>query len=197
MTNADFTARCMAGKALDDIAGKQDVIADLDTIRSGAAAGATAVQPATMEIALTAKQDTLTAEQLAAVNSGITVTDVEQIETNKNNILSLNQTSQYNMAGMYDSGTGRATFAALYKLAIDSLGLDTSVLHHYIVHVYTNTVSPTADLLIMYGTYYHNNSISHAVLYNSQLSYYADNTQGTLVVSGGDNTIHASVRFLD
>ena len=54
MMNTDFTARCIAGKAIEDIAGKQD---------------------------------TLTAEQLAAVNSGITSADVEQIETNKNNIL--------------------------------------------------------------------------------------------------------------
>lgn len=122
---------------------------------------------------------------------------VEQVAENENNILSLNQASPYNMAGTYSSETGRASFAELYKLALDSLGLDTSVLHHYIVHVYTNTVSPTADLLIMYGTYYYNNSISHAVLYNSQLSYYADNKQGTLLVSGGDDTIHASVRFLD
>ena len=36
------------------------------------------------------KQATLTTAQLAAVNSGITSTDVEQIETNKNNILSDN-----------------------------------------------------------------------------------------------------------
>lgn len=112
-------------------------------------------------------------------------------------VTTLNQASQYNMVGAYNSETGRTTFAALYRLALETLGLDTSVLHHYIVHVYTNTVSPTADLLIMYGTYYHNNSVSHAVLYNSQISYYADNTQGTLVVSGGDNTIHASVCFLD
>ena len=53
MTNTDFTARCMAGKALDDVAGKQEK---------------------------------LTVEQLAAVNSGITLADVEQIQTNKNNI---------------------------------------------------------------------------------------------------------------
>ena len=53
MTNTGFTARCMAGKAIEDIAGKQV---------------------------------TLNTEQLAAVNSGITSTDVEQIETNKNNI---------------------------------------------------------------------------------------------------------------
>lgn len=70
-----------------DLSTKQDTISDLSTIRSGAAAGATAVQPATMETALDAKQDTLTTEQLAAVNSGIDSTKVGQIETNKNNII--------------------------------------------------------------------------------------------------------------
>lgn len=35
--------------SLEDLAGKQDVISDLDTIRSGAAAGATAVQPAALD----------------------------------------------------------------------------------------------------------------------------------------------------
>lgn len=67
--------------------GLQDTISDLDTIRAGAAAGATAVQPADMTTALTAKQDALSTAQLSAVNSGITSTDVEQITTNKNNIL--------------------------------------------------------------------------------------------------------------
>lgn len=39
------------------IAAKQDIISDLDTIRSGAAAGATAVQPSDMDSALAAKVD--------------------------------------------------------------------------------------------------------------------------------------------
>lgn len=67
----------------------QPLISDLDTIRAGAAAGATAVQPA----ALATKQDALTTTQLTAVNSGITSTDVAQIETNKNNISSLSKKS--------------------------------------------------------------------------------------------------------
>lgn len=96
MTNTDFTARCMAGKAIEDIAGKQDIITDIDTIRAGAAAGATAVQPSDMTAALAAKQDALTAEQLAAVNSGITSADVEQIETNKNNISYIENTGKKN-----------------------------------------------------------------------------------------------------
>jgi hypothetical protein len=43
-------------------------------------------QVKTVETALNNKQDALTAAQLAAANSGITSADVEQIETNKNNI---------------------------------------------------------------------------------------------------------------
>lgn len=77
--------------------GLQDTISDLDTIRAGAAAGATAVQPADMTSALALKQDALSTEQLAAVNSGITSTDVEQITTNKNNISLL--TDKYNQLG--------------------------------------------------------------------------------------------------
>ena len=75
-----------SGGVYSALAGKQDTISDLPTIRSGAAAGATAVQPADMTSALAAKQDALSSAQLAAVNSGITSADVAQIETNKNNI---------------------------------------------------------------------------------------------------------------
>jgi hypothetical protein len=49
--------------------GKQATISDLSTIRSGAAAGATAVQPATMNTALAAKQDTLTFDNAPTANS--------------------------------------------------------------------------------------------------------------------------------
>lgn len=74
----------------------QPVISDLDTIRAGAAAGATAVQPADMTSALAAKQDALSTAQLAAVNSGITSTDVAQITTNKNSISYLENTGKKN-----------------------------------------------------------------------------------------------------
>lgn len=43
-------------------------------------------QVKTIETALNSKQTALSTAQLAAVNSGITATDVTQIETNKNNI---------------------------------------------------------------------------------------------------------------
>ena len=75
-----------SGGVYSALAGKQDTISDLPTIRSGAAAGATAVQPADVIAALATKQDVLTTEQLAAVNSGVTSADVEQITINKNNI---------------------------------------------------------------------------------------------------------------
>ena len=53
----------------DAYADKQDTISDLSTIRSGAAAGATAVQPATMDSALAEKQDTLTFDNTPTANS--------------------------------------------------------------------------------------------------------------------------------
>ena len=80
-----------SGGVYSALAGKQDTISDLSTIRRGAAAGATAVQPATLETALAQKQDALSSEQLDAVNSGITSADVEQITTNKNNISSVSK----------------------------------------------------------------------------------------------------------
>lgn len=91
MANTDFTARCMAGKALDDVAGKQDVIADLGTIRAGAAAGATAVQPATLEnyqpkIDSSHKLDTDLVDDTNSTNKFATQTQLDQIELNKNNI---------------------------------------------------------------------------------------------------------------
>ena len=54
--------------------GKQDTISDLSTIRSGAAAGATAVQPTDMNTALAAKQDTLTFDTVPTENSTNPVT---------------------------------------------------------------------------------------------------------------------------
>ena len=50
------------------VAGKQDEISDLAAIRSGAASGATAVQPSAMQAALADKQDTIS--DLAAIRSG-------------------------------------------------------------------------------------------------------------------------------
>ena len=89
-----------SGGVYSALAGKQDTISDLSTIRSGAAAGASAVQPAAMEAALAQKQDALSSEQLDAVNSGITSADVKQITTNENNILLNMQNGVKNLFNM-------------------------------------------------------------------------------------------------
>ena len=90
--NPDYIAYDVSHRAVSDTEkgtwnGKQNAISDLETIRSGAAAGATAVQPSAMQTALAGKQDSLDQTQLAAVNSGINSTKVAQIETNKTNVL--------------------------------------------------------------------------------------------------------------
>ena len=66
LTNdSNFTTKTYVDGELAD---KQDVISDLATIRSGASAGATAVQPATMESALALKQDVIS--DLSTIRSG-------------------------------------------------------------------------------------------------------------------------------
>ena len=64
------------------VAGKQDEISDLAAIRSGASAGATAVQPSAMQAALADKQDTIS--DLAAIRSGASAgeTAVQTIKIN-------------------------------------------------------------------------------------------------------------------
>ena len=85
--------------------GKQDVISDLATIRSGAAAGATAVQPSAMQTALSAKQDSLDNTQLAAVNSGITSEGVAQIGINQTNVLLVQNKVGKNLLDPYNTDT--------------------------------------------------------------------------------------------
>lgn len=107
--------------------GLQDTISDLDTIRAGAAAGATAVQPSALETALAQKQDALSSQQLDAVNSGITSADVEQITTNKNNILSI-----YNQNGK--------TFNIVdWSLINGTVGSDNNVTYSYVDGIVTVT----------------------------------------------------------
>ena len=75
------------------LAGKQDVISDLSTIRSGAAAGATAVQPATLaNYQPLIDSSHKLAPALVATDTNnrfATDTQLNQIETNKTNILTL------------------------------------------------------------------------------------------------------------
>jgi len=83
-TNAELTTSLNAKADKSDtytkaqvdsaLGGKQNVISDLDTIRSGATAGATAVQPAAMNTALAGKQDTLTFDSTPTASSTNPVT---------------------------------------------------------------------------------------------------------------------------
>ena len=79
----------------DALAGKQDVISDLSTIRSGAAAGATAVQPATLaNYQPLIDSSHKLAPALVATDTNnrfATDTQLNQIETNKTNISLLEQ----------------------------------------------------------------------------------------------------------
>lgn len=87
MTTAN-NAQSNANSALAGLNTKQDIIPDLDSIRSGANKGNTALQEVPPEYVTNtqlsnyhdnSKQDTLTATQLQAVNSGITAELVAQI----------------------------------------------------------------------------------------------------------------------
>lgn len=64
----DSSHRAVSDTEKDTWNAKQNAISDLGAIRSGAAAGATAVQPSALETALSAKQDTIS--DLAAIRSG-------------------------------------------------------------------------------------------------------------------------------
>lgn len=111
----DASHRDVSDTEKDTWNAKQNAISDLEAIRSGAAAGATAVQPATMSEALAAKQNSLSETQLAAVNSGINSTKVGQIETNQENILYAINTGVKNALVINDretDGSGNIHFSA-------------------------------------------------------------------------------------
>ena len=65
----DSTHRVVTDSEKSTWNGKQNAISDLATIRSGAAAGATAVQPAAMNTALAAKQDTINTVNVTVDNN--------------------------------------------------------------------------------------------------------------------------------
>lgn len=80
----------------DALSDYQPLISDLDTIRSGAAAGATAVQPAALAdyqpiIDSSNKLDADLVDDTTATHKFATAAQLSQIETNKNNILLLEQ----------------------------------------------------------------------------------------------------------
>lgn len=119
---------------VNSVDSKQDIITDLSTIRSGASAGATAVQPATLATALAAKQNTLTfdttptASSTNPVTSGgiktaldlkadsstsYTQTEVDTLLSSKQNTLSFDNsptdssTNPVTSGGIYDALEGK------------------------------------------------------------------------------------------
>lgn len=89
-------------KSLSDL-GIQSVISDLETIRSGAAAGATAVQPGTLSgyqtlIDSSHKLSSDLVDDDGHDNKFATAAQLAQIETNKNNILFVTQNGAANYA---------------------------------------------------------------------------------------------------
>lgn len=106
---------------------KQEVITDLAAIRSGASAGATAVQPATMASQLATKQDKLSTAQIAATNSGITTSGVNQISTNANSIANIEdkiptQASQENQLADKDFVNSTVNSLAAFYITSDIQG---------------------------------------------------------------------------
>ena len=83
----------VGNKSLSDL-GIQPIISDLDTIRSGAAAGATAVQPAALaayqtKIDSSNKLDADLVDDTTATHKFATAAQLAQIGINENNILSI------------------------------------------------------------------------------------------------------------
>ena len=110
----------------------QPIISDLDTIRSGAAAGATAVQPAALadyqpKIDSSHKLDADLVDDTSSTHKFATASQLSQIETNKNNILLLEQANgaknQINIPdGTYTAGTSSfiVTNGAVTSTATDN-----------------------------------------------------------------------------
>lgn len=111
----------------NELQSKQAVITDLETIRSGASEGATAVQPETMSAQLATKQDSLSTEQIAATNSGITTAGVNQIGTNANSIANIEdkiptQASQENQLADKDFVNSTVNSLAAFYITSDIQG---------------------------------------------------------------------------
>lgn len=83
-----------------------DSFGDVETALGDKADTSTTYTKTDVDTALGGKQDALSAEQLSAVNSGITSTDVAQIETNKNNIADIKDGTSINSFGDVETALG-------------------------------------------------------------------------------------------
>ena len=94
----------------NQLAAKQDTISDLSTIRSGAAAGATAVQPAAMNTALAAKQDTIS--DLSTIRSGAAAGATAVQPATMNSALATKQNTISTVNVTVDNNTGTPSGSA-------------------------------------------------------------------------------------
>lgn len=136
--NAD-TLDAFAGETNTALSGKQDSIADLSEIRSGAAAGATAVQQTAFETDQ-ARQDALDAEM------------AEEIKTNKNNISSLQDMQTNYMKLVYRHYFGQSSGTASYRMAVtDFTSVDNAQLcGMYLITIINWSTTPNASIYIAY-----------------------------------------------
>jgi hypothetical protein len=132
-----INSHTLSGNKSSSDLGLQDVISDLETIRSGASAGATAVQPAAMESALSGKQDEITDLETIRSGAGAGATAVQTIKINgtaqtKTNgevdlpayptsLPASNTTNSYSSSGT-DPISGQGVAAAIGTLDVSAYG---------------------------------------------------------------------------
>lgn len=135
------------------------------------------------------KQATLTTAQLAAVNSGITSTDVEQIETNKNNI-SLSE--QMNGKKNYCK-TNNVTFTGNNQVIYTDAISGDAVL--YIGNITSTDTDSSENLVIFYNT--NNVQVAQRLCRRGQVVVYDNIQLGTnvldhIVLYSSDTYAHSS-----
>lgn len=156
----------LSGNKTSSDLGLQSVISDLSTIRSDAALGATAVQPATMEEALSGKQNNLTFDDAPEVGSsnpvksgGIYTALLDKVDTEVGKGLSTNDFTDAYKDGLIDI----VDSGAKNRIKVDAIG--------------TTTTS---------GSTYTNNGTTFTLNADGSITCTGDN----------DNTADSSVRLL-
>lgn len=132
-----INSHTLSGNKSSSDLGLQDVISDLETIRSGAGAGATAVQPAAMEAALSGKQDEITDIETIRSGAGAGATAIQTIKINgtaqtktdgevdlpayPTSLPASNTTNSYSSSGT-DPISGQGVAAAIGTLDVSAYG---------------------------------------------------------------------------
>lgn len=120
------------------------------TAINGKADAATTYTKTEVDTALSGKQDALSAEQLSAVNSGITSTDVAQITTNKNNISYIANNNVINILNR-QAGTDTSNGITFTTNIDGSITLSGTATNAAGVFVFSSSLDTTDDTYILYG----------------------------------------------